>query len=390
MTIKIINGRIITDKVETDKALYIRDGKILDVTADDIAADKVIDAENAYVSPGFVDLHTHGAGGTDFMDGTPEDVRIALRAHALHGTTSIMPTATTANPESFRKSIEDIGLVMKENDPNLPSILGAHLEGPYFALSQAGAQAPEFITDPIKEDYEALLQEYKGIIKRWSFAPERDGAVAFCETLIKNDVVPSIGHTDATYAEILPVYEAGCRLMTHFYSGMSSLTRKGGFRVLGAVETGYLLDDMYVETIADGKHLPPELLRLIYKVKGSDHICMVTDSMRGAGIEGLKEMILGPIADNRIAIIEDGVAKMPDRTCFAGSIATTDRLVRVMHKEAGVNIVESVKMMTEIPARSVGAKNIGSIRPGYDADIVLFNDNIEIQKVLLKGKEREI
>lgn len=390
MTIKIINGRIITDKVETDKALYIRDGKILDVTRDEIAADKVIDANNAYVSPGFVDLHTHGAGGTDFMDGTPEDVRIALRAHVQHGTTAIMPTATTANPESFRKSIEDIGFIMEENDPNLPAVIGAHLEGPYFALSQAGAQAPEFITDPIKEEYEALLSEYKGIIKRWSFAPERKGAVEFCETLIKNGVVPSIGHTDATYDEILPVYEAGCRLMTHFYSGMSALTRKGGFRVLGAVETGYLLDDMYVETIADGKHLPPELLRLIYKIKGSDHICMVTDSMRGAGVEGLKEMILGPIADNRVAVIEDGVAKMPDRTCFAGSIATTDRLVRVMHKEAGVDIVESVKMMTEIPARSVGAKNIGSIRPGFDADIVLFNDNIEIQKVLLKGKEREM
>ena len=390
MTIKIINGRIITDKIETDKALYIRDGKILDVTRDEIAADKVIDAQNAYVSPGFVDLHTHGAGGADFMDGTPEDVRTALRAHALHGTTSIMPTATTANPDSFRKSIEDIGTVMKENAPNLPSVLGAHLEGPYFALSQAGAQAPEFITDPKKDEYEALLSEYKGIIKRWSFAPERNGAVEFCETLIKNNVVPSVAHTNATYDEIMPVYEAGCRLMTHFYSAMSLLTRKKGFRILGAVETGYLLDDMYVETIADGRHLPPELLRLIYKVKTSDYICMVSDSMRGAGVEGLKEMILGPIADNNIAIIEDDVAKMPDRECFAGSIATTDRLVRVMHKEAGVNIVEAVKMMTETPARAVGAKNIGSIRAGYDADIVLFNDNIEIQKVLLKGKEREM
>ncbi|MBQ7032209.1 MAG: N-acetylglucosamine-6-phosphate deacetylase [Clostridia bacterium] len=390
MTLKIINGRIITDTVEKDKALYIRDGKILAVTADEIAADEVIDAAGAYVSPGFVDLHTHGAGGTDFMDGTPEDVRTALQAHVRYGTTAIMPTCTTANPASFRKSIEDIGAVMRENNPELPQVLGAHLEGPYFSQEQAGAQAPEFITDPIKEEYEELLSEYKGIIARWSFAPERKGAPEFCETLIKHGVVPSIAHTNATYDEIMPVYNAGCRLMTHFYSGMSLLTRRQGFRVLGAVETGYLLDDMYVETIADGKHLPPELLRLIYKVKTSDYICMVTDSMRGAGVEGIKEMILGPIADGRIAIIEDGVAKMPDRINFAGSIATTDRLVRVMHKEAGVDIVNAVKMMTKIPAKIAGANHIGTIEAGRDADIVLFNDNIEIQKVLLKGKERKI
>ncbi len=389
MTLKIVNGRIITDKVEKDKTLYIRDGKILAVTTEEIAADEILDAGGNYVSPGFIDLHTHGAGGTDFMDGTPEDVRTALRTHAAHGTTAIMPTATTANPVSFRKSIEDIGTVMRENDPELPQILGAHLEGPYFSLDQAGAQAPEFITDPKPEEYEALLSEYKGIIARWSFAPERNGAVQFCETLLRHGVIPSIAHTNATYDEILPVYNAGCRLMTHFYSGMSLLTRRNGFRVLGAVETGYLLDDMYVETITDGKHLPPELLRLIYKIKTSDFICMVTDSMRGAGVEGISEMILGPIADNRIAVIEDGVAKMPDRVNFAGSIATTDRLVRVMHKEAGVDIVNAVKMMTQIPVRVAGAEHIGAIKAGLDADIVLFNDNIEIQKVLLKGKERK-
>ncbi len=389
MTIKIINGRIITDKIDKDSALYIRDGKILAITGEGIEADAVIDAKNAYVSPGFIDLHTHGAGGTDFMDGTPDDVRTALRTHAAYGTTAIMPTATTANPASFRKSIEDIGLVMKEKAEDLPEVLGAHLEGPYFSFEQAGAQAPEFITDPIKEEYEELLSQYKGIIARWSFAPERKGAAEFCETLLKHDVIPSIAHTNATYDEIMPVYNAGCRLMTHFYSGMSLLTRKKGFRVLGAVETGYLLDDMYVETIVDGKHLPPELLRLIYKIKTSDYICMVTDSMRGAGVEGATEMILGPIADQRMAVIEDGVAKMPDRINFAGSIATTDRLVRVMHKEAGVDIVNAVKMMTEIPAKVAGAKHIGKLCEGYDADIVLFNDNIEIQKVLLKGKERK-
>ena len=385
MLTKIINGRVICDKV-IEANVYLQDGEIFDITAEDRQADTVIDAAGDYVSPGFVDIHTHGAGGADFMDGTPEDVRTALAAHIGYGTTAIMPTTTTSNPVSFRKALSDIRTVMEEKNDTLPRILGAHLEGPYFSRLQSGAQAVDYITAPKKDEYHELISEYSDVIKRWSFAPENEGAVEFCETLIKNGIIPSIAHTNATYEEILPVYEAGCRLMTHFYSGMSLLTRKNGFRVLGAVETGYLLDDMRVETIADGKHLPPELLRLIYKVKGTENICMVTDSMRGAGVEGLTKMYLGPIADNNITVIEDGVAKMPDRQNFAGSIATTDLLVRVMHKEAGVAIEKAVEMMTKTPAKAVGAEKIGEIRKGYHADLVFFNDDIEIHKVILGGK----
>lgn len=386
MILKIKNGRIITDKVETDKSLYLRDGKILAVTSENIPADKEIDAKGTYVSPGFIDIHCHGGGGADFFSGSVDETKISLRTHLAHGTTAMMPTTTTVEPVTFRKSIESIGVVMQEKAEDLPEILGAHLEGPYFSHEQAGAQNVVFMTAPKKEEYEALLANYKGIIARWSFAPEREGAVEFCETLVKNNVIPSIAHTNATYDEIMPVYNAGCRLMTHFYSGMSLLTRRQGFRVLGAVETGYLLDDMYVETIADGKHLPPELLRLIYKVKTSDYICMVTDAICAAGVKP-HEMHSGAMADKAMPLIEDGVAKTADRMNFAGSIATADRLVRVMHKEAGVNMAEAVKMVTKIPARITGAGHIGAIREGLDADIVFFNDNIEVQKVFLKGKE---
>ncbi|MDD6308500.1 MAG: N-acetylglucosamine-6-phosphate deacetylase [Clostridia bacterium] len=395
MITKIINGSIITDRVEKNKYLYLENDKVLAVTDEEIPADSVIDANGNYVSPGFVDIHTHGAGGADFMDGTPEDVKTALRAHLAHGTTAIMPTTTTANPSAFRKALEDIRTVMQANHANLPHVLGAHLEGPYLSGAQSGAQVPQYMKAPMKEEYTALIKEYGDVIKRWTFAPENEGALEFCQTLIKNDIVPSIGHTDATYQDILPVYEAGCRLMTHFYSGMSLLKRKNGFRVLGAVETGYLLDDMRVETIADGKHLPPELLRLIYKVKSAENICMVTDSMRGAGVVGLKKMYLGPIADKNITIIEDGVAKMPDRQNFAGSIATTDRLVRVMHKEAGIDIVKVVEMLTRTPAKAMGIDKIGSLMPGYYADVVFFDHAINVSKVLLHGipqweKEHEV
>lgn len=383
MITKITGGRIITDKVEKDKNIYIKEGKILDITSEDINADVVIDAKGDYVSPGFIDIHTHGGGGYSFMDGSPDDVKGALKAHLKHGTTSIMPTPTTAEPKAFEKSIADIESVMKQKEEGLPEIIGAHLEGPYFSYAQRGAQNPRYITAPVKEDYERLLSDFDGVIKRWSFAPENEGAAEFCETLLNRDVVPSIGHTDAEYEQILPFYEMGCRLMTHFYSGMSGLTRRAGFRILGAIETGYLLDDMHVEIIADGKHLPPELIRLIYKCKGPEKICLVTDSIRCAGVEDLNGTIIGPHGGE--TIIEDGVAKMPDRQNFAGSIATYDRLVRTMNKLAGIDIVTSVKMATENPAKIMGLRGKGSIKRDYDADLVIFNDNIEISMVIING-----
>ena len=153
MRTKITGGRIICDNhIETAKALYIEDDKIVAITAEDVPADHVIDAKGDYVSPGFIDIHTHGAGGHDFMDDGMEPVVGALKMHLKHGTTSVMPTLLTANPVSFRACLSTIDTVMKDNREDLPHVLGAHLEGPYFSMEQRGAQAPEFITPPIKEE----------------------------------------------------------------------------------------------------------------------------------------------------------------------------------------------------------------------------------------------
>ena len=192
--------------------------------------------------------------------------------------------------------------------------------------------------------------------------------------------MPSVAHTDGTYADVKKVYDRGMRLATHLYSSMSTITRDRGFRVLGVIEACLLLDDVMVETIADGCHLPPELLRLIYKTKGVDNICLVTDSMRAAGLD-VKESIIGNKEEGLKCIIEEGVAKLPDRTSLAGSIATADRLIRTFHKDAGVDIVNTVKMMTANPARIMNLKNKGKLEKGYDSDIVIFDENINIKKV---------
>jgi N-acetylglucosamine-6-phosphate deacetylase len=194
-----------------------------------------------------------------------------------------------------------------------------------------------------------------------------------------------MAHTDAIYEEALEAFENGYTLLTHFYSAMSGVTRKNAFRYAGVIEAGYLHDELDVEIIADGVHLPAPLLKLIYKIKGPEHIALITDAMRGAGMpEG--ESILGSRANGLPVIIEDGVAKMPDRSSFAGSVATADRLVRVMVEKAEVPLVDAIRMITHTPARIMKLDNkIGTLAAGMDADIVIFDENIRISRTILKG-----
>lgn len=214
-------------------------------------------------------------------------------AHAKHGTTTIYPSAPASSFEDLLKFIENVKSAMEENAPGKPYIAGSHLEGPYFADSQRGAQNPDFIKAPVRSEYTAFVEASEGYLRRISYAPELDGTYELCSYLNENRVVSAFAHTDGIYEEIKPLVDMGCRLATHLYSGMNGVTRRNMYRKLGAVETAFLEDSVTVEIIADGVHLPVELLKLIYKIKGSDKICMVTDAMRGAGMES-GVSILGP------------------------------------------------------------------------------------------------
>lgn len=374
---------VLKDKIRKCNVI-IEDGIIKELSNSIVSADCVLDGEGKYLYPGVVDLHTHGSGGFDYMDGSTEDIISAAKSALTHGTTTLLPTTLTSSDEDLFLFLDNFRKVSssKEILPNMP---GVHLEGPYFDPIQKGAQDERYIRTPNKKDYSRILEKGEGIIKRWSIAPELDGAIGLMDELNKQNILISAGHTAATYEDITKAFDHGLSLLTHFYSGMNSITRKGGFRILGTIEAGYLIDDLNVEIIADGLHLPPSLLDFIFRFKDKSKIITCSDSMRAAGC-GDGESILGPKNNGTKVIIEDNIAKMPDRSCFAGSIATGDTLVRTLINIVGLTPSEASCITSTQPASLIGIDKItGDIKEGKRADLILFDKDFNIDKVIAKG-----
>ena len=379
--IGIRSDKIILENALFDGYVYVENGIIVSVTDVKRDCDVLYDYTGKYVSPGFIDLHTHGAGGYGFTDTSPEDVIKGCHVHLAHGTTSILPTVMAAPFDVMQRSLADISAAKKSGQVR-SSLIGAHLEGPYLSAAQAGAQCPTYITPPIKEEYETLIARYGADIARWTYAPENDPNGTFASYLQKHGILPSAGHTNAKYPDVATAIDHGMRMITHLYSCTSTVTRDHGFRSLGVIESAYLRDELYVEIISDGKHLPPDLVRMIVKIKGKDKVALVTDSLDIAATD----LTEGQFKGGNAFIVEDGVCKLPDRTAFAGSIATADRLVRVMRDECGFDLVDAVYMMTAVPAKLLGL-NKGSICADADADMIVFDEQITVSDAFVCGKK---
>ena len=379
MLTQIINGKILTPQGWLkDGSVLISDGKILEVTNCDLAVvgATLIDAKGMYIVPGGVEIHVHGGGGRDFMEGTEEAFRAAVATHMKHGTTSIFPTLSSSTIPMIRAAAETTEKLMAEKDS---PVLGLHLEGHYFNMKMAGGQIPENIKNPDPEEYIPLLEETH-CIKRWDAAPELPGAMQFGKYITSKGVLASVGHTQAEFEDILTAYEVGYTHATHFYNAMPGFHKRREYKYEGTVESVYLTDGMTVEVIADGIHLPATILKLVYKLKGVENTCLVTDALAYAAYEGNE-----PI-DPRY-IIEDGVCKMADHSALAGSLATMDVLVRTMVKKANIPLEDAVRMASETPARLIGVSDRkGALAKGKDADIVILDKELNVRCVWSMGK----
>ena len=358
------NGVIVTDGQEiTGLGILTEDGMIVDLLAEAPEGAEIVDLGGRYIMPGLIDLHCHGGDGFEFIDGTEESIFGACRLHADHGTRVLYPTISATDYDTMVRALEAIERCRARMPLEIP---GVHLEGPYLAPEMCGAQDTGVIRLPDPKEYEALVERFGSLIARWSYAPEKDVDGRFLAFLKEKGITPATAHSAAEYSHMQAALSGGNRLVTHLYSCTSTITRHGGFRHLGVIESAFLMDDIYVETIADGCHLPPELLRMIVKIKGVDRVCLVTDAIRFGGLTS------GEVSGAVPYVIEDGVAKLSDRSAFAGSIATADVLIERTVK-AGFSLADTVRMMTETPATLMGLSRKGRIAPGFDADFTILS-----------------
>lgn len=379
MLTQIINARILTPQGWLkDGSVILRDNKILEVTNCDLAVigAEVIDAKGMYVVPGGVEMHVHGGGGRDFMEGTEDAFREAIAAHAKHGMTSIFPTLSSSTVPMIERAVETCNKLMAEKDS---PVLGLHLEGHYLNLKKAGGQMPENIKDPDPNEYIPIVEK-SPCLARWDAAPELPGAIQFGKYCAAKGILPAIAHTCAEYEDVKAAYNAGFTHVTHFYNAMPGFHNKREYKYEGTVESVYLIDNMTVECVADGIHVPPTILRMVYKIKGVERMALITDALACAASDSDKAF------DPRV-IIEDGVCKLSDRSALAGSIATTDRLIRTMVQQVDVPLEDAIRMASETPAKIMKVYDRkGSLAKDKDADILVLDNDLNIRCVWQMGK----
>ncbi|HHY47787.1 MAG TPA: N-acetylglucosamine-6-phosphate deacetylase [Firmicutes bacterium] len=397
--IVLTNGRVITPFREINRgSILIEGGLIKDVGPVDAVkipeGARVIDVKGSYISPGFIDLHIHGAWGGDVMAASPESLEKMAEGLVKCGTTAFLPTTLAAPLKDIVKAIDCVDQAMKRGTRGA-RILGVHMEGPYFSLEQKGAQNPRYIVHPRPEDYIPILDKYPCVV-RVSAAPEIPGGFELGQELRRRGIVASIGHSDAKYQDVIRAVECGYSHVTHIFSGMSGLRRVNAYRVSGVIESTLLIDELTTEMIADGHHLPPSLMQLVLRTKGLDKVCVVSDSMAAAGLGpgqfdlgGLDVIIEADIPEVFEVPAQEGnyVAKLTDRSSFASSVATMDQLVRNMVKVVGLNVLDAVKLATFNPARMQRVDHrMGILTKGMEADIAVFDEDVNVQLTIVAGR----
>jgi len=370
------NGRLVLpDGIRDGLELVVEDGKIAEIRERSSAT--AVDLKGNYLAPGFIDLHIHGALGRDTMEASPEAFQAICDYHATGGTTSLLLTTATAPISEIvnvLKAARALGGAIKQ-------IAGVHVEGPFISKARAGAQRAEFIRDPDSHAVDALLA-FADVIKIMTIAPELPDVLATIDRLCLHHVLVSGGHSDASDIEARAAFEYGMRRVTHTFNAMSSARRKGIYREAGLLEFALSEPDISCELIADGHHVSPTLMKMLYRAKGPKGICLVTDATAGAGFPQEKEFFLS----GRPCVVGDGVCLLADRSALAGSASRMIDLVRVMVNQVGVPLHEAVGMAATNPARALGLKAKGRLQAGADADFVVMSPELEISRTVVGGE----
>ena len=372
------NATVYVDGEGLKKTTVCFDEKIQKISrCADKSAEVIELPENAIVLPGFIDQHIHGAGGSDGMDGTVEDIAIIAKTVAEEGTTSFLVTTMTQSVENITKAMKAVKEYRAANPKEGARVEGIHLEGPFIAAAHKGAQPLEYVAVPDIETFDKYNEASGNAIKIVTLAPEVDGAEALIRHLDKNGVVASIGHTGAKYADIVKAVEAGAKDVTHTYNAQSALHH----REIGTVGSAMLVDELNCEMIADTIHVSVPAMKLLVKNKTADKLTLITDAMRAKGIpDGVSEL------GGQTVYVKNGEARLEDGT-LAGSVLRMNRALQNVVEKVGVPFTQAVDYATKNPARTLGIDDVaGSIAVGKRADFVVINDKYDVLLTIRDGE----
>ncbi len=383
---------VLEDRLLPDGQVEVDEGRIVAVDSSPASAGRAsrsaIDLAGGYLVPGFVDLHIHGGGGADFMDGTEAAFQTICVSHARHGTTSLLPTTTVARHEQHLAFLE-LCRRLKQTGTQGARILGAHFYGPYFAREARGCHPALPVRLPVPEEYDAYLN-YADCIATATVAPELPGAEAFVRACRAHAIRCNAGHSFATFEQVQAAVLWGVRHVDHLFCAMSDRARLRQSQAYpmrgGLMEATLFFDDLTTEVIADGKHLQRELLMLAYKIKGPDRLALVTDCNRALDMPD-GEYLFGPLDGGEPILRRDGVGVLRDGSALASGVMGMDHAVRTFHSLTGVALPDVIRMATLTPARIIGQeREIGSIAPGKRADLLVLDSKLEVQQVYLAGE----
>lgn len=335
---------------------------------------EIIDASGCYVIPGLIDLHFHGCMGSDMCDGTTEALSVLAKYEAVHGVTAICP-ATMTYPERILAPVMDAARAFSPADDEA-SLVGINLEGPFISPHKVGAQNPEYVQKCDADMIRRLQERAGGLVKLVDIAPEEEGALDFVREM-HDDVRISVAHTCADYATTRRAFELGAKHVTHLCNAMPPLHH----REPGPIGAAFDSSDVTVELIADGKHVDPAMVRLVFKIFGDKRVILISDSMRAAGLAD-GEYDLG---GQRVSVHDDLAWLTPDT--IAGSVTDVCTCMRRCVNEFDIPFEAAVRAATENPARALGIFNdYGSIMPGKIANAVILDEDLAVKNVILRGK----